>query len=88
MWDVRRPGCMKRLSVPKTSFVRVWRRRSFSDSLGLRLPDRTVELSTGQLLVLDRCVPHDVEAEEDSAFLLTMSWHGQGSDTCETDEQK
>ena len=54
----------------------------------LRLPDRTVELPAGQLLVLDQCVPHDVEAEEDSVFLLTLSWHGQPSDSCETDPQK
>jgi hypothetical protein len=40
-----------------------------------------VELPTGQMLVLDQCVPHDVEAEEDSAFLLTLSWQGQESDT-------
>lgn len=51
----------------------------------LRLPDRTVELPAGQLLVLDQCVPHDVEAEEDSAFLLTLSWHGLGSGKCGTD---
>ena len=51
----------------------------------LRLPDRTVELPAGQLLVLDQCVPHDVEAQEDSAFLLTLSWHGQGSEACGTD---
>lgn len=51
----------------------------------LRLPDHTVELPAGQLLVLDQCVPHDVEAQEDSAFLLTLSWHGQGSEACGTD---
>jgi len=44
-----------------------------------------VELPAGQLLVLDQCVPHDVEAEEDSAFLLTLSWHGRSSDACEAD---
>jgi quercetin dioxygenase-like cupin family protein len=54
----------------------------------LRLPDRTVELSPGQLLVLDQCVPHDVEAEEDSAFLLTMAWQAKSAETCETNEQK
>jgi len=26
------------------------------------------------LLALDQCVSHDVEASEDSAFLLTLSW--------------
>ena len=40
----------------------------------LRLAARTVELPAGNLLVLDQCLPHDVEALEDSAFLLTLSW--------------
>lgn len=38
----------------------------------LHLPARTVELAVGQLLVLDSDVPHDVEAIEESAFLLTV----------------
>lgn len=59
--------------------------QTLAGHIRLRLPDRMVELPTGQMLVLDQCVPHDVEAEEDSAFLLTLSWHGQGSDTCATD---
>src|ERR1017187_6524727 len=40
----------------------------------LHLPERGVDLPAGHLLVLDQCVPHDVEATEDSAFLLTLSW--------------
>jgi quercetin dioxygenase-like cupin family protein len=40
----------------------------------LRLPERTVDLPAGHLLVLDQCLPHDVEALKDSAFLLTLSW--------------
>jgi quercetin dioxygenase-like cupin family protein len=40
----------------------------------LHLPDRVVDLPAGHLLALDQCVPHDVEATEDSAFLLTLSW--------------
>ena len=59
--------------------------QTLTGHIRLRLPDRTVELPAGQLLVLDQCVPHDVEAEEDSAFLLTLSWHGRPSDACETD---
>ena len=59
--------------------------QTLAGHIRLRLPDRTVELPAGQLLVLDQCVPHDVEAEEDSAFLLTLSWHGRSSDACETD---
>jgi quercetin dioxygenase-like cupin family protein len=54
----------------------------------LRLPDRTIELPTGHLLVLDQCVRHDVEAEEDSAFLLTMAWQAKSAETCETKEQR
>src|ERR1700692_2288592 len=40
----------------------------------LHLPERGVDLPVGHLLALDHCVPHDVEASEDSAFLLTLSW--------------
>jgi quercetin dioxygenase-like cupin family protein len=54
----------------------------------LRLSDRTVDLPSGQLLVLDQCVPHDVEAEEDSAFLLTIAWQAKSAETCVTAEQK
>ena len=59
--------------------------QTLAGHIRLRLPDRMVELPTGQMLVLDQCVPHDVEAQEDSAFLLTLSWHGQGSDACATE---
>jgi quercetin dioxygenase-like cupin family protein len=54
----------------------------------LRLGDRTVDLALGQLLVLDHCVSHDVETEEDSAFLLTLSWPVGEADKCETDERR
>lgn len=37
------------------------------------LPDRSVELSPGQLLVLEPGIPHGVEALEEAAFLLTLS---------------
>ncbi len=42
----------------------------------LRAGGRTFSLRTGGLLALDRGVPHDVEALEDSAFLLTIAWPG------------
>jgi quercetin dioxygenase-like cupin family protein len=32
------------------------------------------DLPAGRVLVLDRAVPHDVVAVEDSAFLLTIAW--------------
>jgi quercetin dioxygenase-like cupin family protein len=40
----------------------------------IHLPDQKVNLSAGQLLVLDCGMVHDVEALEESAFLLTVSW--------------
>ena len=37
------------------------------------------DLPAGHLLVLDRAMPHDVVAIEDSAFLLTVAWpEGEG----------
>jgi quercetin dioxygenase-like cupin family protein len=59
--------------------------QTLAGHIRLKLPDRTVELPAGQLLALDQCVPHDVEAEEDSAFLLTLSWPGDEADACKTD---
>src|SRR5579864_6239029 len=40
----------------------------------IHLPEQVVDLPAGHLLALDQCVPHDVEALEDSTFLLTLSW--------------
>ena len=41
----------------------------------VHLPDdRVEELEPGDLLTLDRCLEHDVEAVEESAFLLTIAW--------------
>jgi quercetin dioxygenase-like cupin family protein len=42
----------------------------------LRALGRTFDLPAGSLLALDRGVPHDVEAVEDSALLLTIAWPG------------
>jgi quercetin dioxygenase-like cupin family protein len=33
-----------------------------------------VDMPAGRVLVLEPAVPHDVEALEDSAFLLTIAW--------------
>ncbi len=40
----------------------------------LKLPQKTVEVPAGHLLVLDRCITHDVEAVDESVFLLTVCW--------------
>jgi quercetin dioxygenase-like cupin family protein len=54
----------------------------------LKLGDRTVDLPAGQLLALDPSLPHDVEADEDSAILLTLSWRGLDSEAPEAGTQK
>ena len=36
--------------------------------------ERSVELVTGQMLTLERGIPHDVEGIVDGAFLLTIAW--------------
>jgi mannose-6-phosphate isomerase-like protein (cupin superfamily) len=46
----------------------------------IHLADRKVTLRTGHLLVLDCEVLHDIEALEQSALLLTISWRRQKRD--------
>jgi quercetin dioxygenase-like cupin family protein len=43
----------------------------------LRAQGRTFDLRAGSLLALDQGIPHDVEALEESAFLLTIAWPGR-----------
>ena len=50
----------------------------------IHLADRKVNVSVGHLLVLDCGVLHDVEALEESALLLTISWRREKSDTSES----
>ena len=41
----------------------------------VHLPEgRMEDLAPGDLLALDRCLEHDVEGLEESAFLLTIAW--------------
>ncbi len=40
----------------------------------VRAEGRTFNLPTGTLLALDQNVPHDVEALQNSAFLITIAW--------------
>jgi quercetin dioxygenase-like cupin family protein len=48
-----------------------------SGRVQIQLSEKTLELSVGDLLVLEKCQPHDVKALEESAFLLSISWpHG------------
>lgn len=43
----------------------------------VRAQGRSFELRSGGLLALDQGLPHDVEALEESAFLLTIAWPGE-----------
>ena len=47
---------------------------TLSGQVKLQLPVQTVDLQDGHLLVLDRALEHDLEALEESAILLTISW--------------
>lgn len=57
---------------------------SLSGHVRVRLPDRSVDVPAGGLLVLDAGLSHDVYAEADSTFLLTLGWpanHGARAPT-------
>ena len=43
----------------------------------VHLKDATLDLPAGHLLTLDKDVPHDLEAVEESAVLLTIAWQGR-----------
>jgi quercetin dioxygenase-like cupin family protein len=47
---------------------------TLSGHVKLQLAEQTVDLPDGHLLVLDRTLEHDLEALEESAILLTVSW--------------
>ncbi len=50
---------------------------ALSGRLLIKLEGQSVELSAGNLLVLEKALSHDVNALEESAFLLSISWpHG------------
>src|SRR6185369_6046321 len=51
--------------------------QALSGAVRLKLSEGTVDLRAGHLLVLDRGVPHDLEALEESELLLTIAWRGE-----------
>jgi quercetin dioxygenase-like cupin family protein len=40
----------------------------------IRVQEHAQQFSAGQILALDRSIPHDVEAIEDSVVLVTIAW--------------
>lgn len=54
---------------------------ALSGRLLIKLDEQTVELAAGHLLVLEKGLSHDVNALEESVFLLSISWpHGVDHD--------
>jgi len=49
-----------------------------SGHIQVRASGRTFSLRPGGLLVLNQSVPHDIEALEARALLLTIAWPGRG----------
>ncbi len=47
-----------------------------SGRIGVGLAGQVLELTAGRLLILEPNVTHNVEAREDSAFLITIAWEG------------
>ncbi len=56
--------------------------------LRLQTAGSNVDLPIGRLVSLERDVPHEVEALEESAFLLTIAWQGEHAPTAATTEQE
>jgi quercetin dioxygenase-like cupin family protein len=52
---------------------------SLDGKIRFNTAERSVELAAGQILTLERGIPHDVEAIADSAFLLTIAWCDRSS---------
>jgi quercetin dioxygenase-like cupin family protein len=48
----------------------------------LHLPKASIEVPAGELLAVDRGVPHDVEAVRQSTFLLIIAWPGRKKEKC------
>jgi quercetin dioxygenase-like cupin family protein len=48
--------------------------QTLTGRLRLQVRDQTIDLPAGHILMLDPDVTHDVEALDESAFLLTIAW--------------
>jgi len=49
---------------------------ALSGHVRLHLGEEIIDLHAGHLLALEKDVPHDLEAVEESAVLLTIAWQG------------
>ena len=48
--------------------------QAIAGHIRMHVQDKVFDLPAGHLLAPERALPHDVEALEDSAFLLTIAW--------------
>jgi quercetin dioxygenase-like cupin family protein len=67
--SLRRDGRMEEHRAPGRISI-----QTLTGRLRLYVQGETIDLTVGQVLVLDPGVTHDVEALEESAFLLTIAW--------------
>jgi quercetin dioxygenase-like cupin family protein len=49
--------------------------QTLSGHILMRAGGRIFDVPQGQLVALDWALPRDIEALEDSAFLMTLTWH-------------
>lgn len=49
--------------------------QAISGHVRLKVAEQQVDLKSGQLLALGAGLKHDVQAVEDSVFVLTLGWH-------------
>ena len=66
---LKQGAIIKEHRAPGTAVVQV-----VSGRIRLRIADQAVELSAGQVVVLERDVPHDIEALEESGFAIIIGW--------------
>ena len=66
---LKQGAIVKEHRAPGTAVV-----QALSGRIRLRIEGRAVELSSGEVVVLERSLPHDVEALEESAFAITIAW--------------
>ena len=55
--------------------------QAIAGHIRMHVHDKVFDLPAGHLLALERALPHDVEALEDSAFLLTIAWPEEAKTT-------
>lgn len=54
----------------------------------VRVPGDAVDLPTGHLLTLEPNIVHDVEAQDDSTFLLTIAWPSHANTVAPQPQQR